>query len=551
MWGSCGLSALLWPLGLLVNVQDHDEAVYHETAREMIESGDWTDPHCNYQPWYGKPAMSMWLIAAAFRFLGVEAWVGRIPALLGAVLIVWMTYLLGRRLFGPAEGAVAAAFCAAAPALSLMGHNVKIDMNLIVFTTGATLLAHMALDKPWLYLLAGASGGLAVLTKGPIGVALPGLILVAAWTWDRRWGDVLRAWRWVALGVVSCLVVWAPWNVVMYQRYRQVFVDVLYMTDSLKRFSGPSMSGEMPLLFFPATLLWAAGPAIPAVLVGLVLRARALRGRWTRPPFATVDLAWLILPTLLMETSNSKLPHYVFPVLPGLCVVAAHGILALVRGGTAHRLGWLTRAGTVFMSAMGLAFAGAMITVCFPPAEGHLLLLVFLACAAALVPLTWLAAKGHAAALVASPCLAGIMAVALHNGAARPELIRFQPAPMVARVLDQDGAPRGTRTHVFALKDADRVSLNFYGRMRVDDARMETLKDQVGAQTIYLMTPASYLPEIRALGLRTRVRGFNLVFRTSMTPPRFAMVGNREEMATPVVLLQVWDPSRTTPPGRT
>lgn len=539
---ACVAVAATWPLGLSVNIQDHDEGDYAEGAREMVEQGDLSDPRCNYVPWYGHPALSMWVIGIAFRLLGVSSTVARLPAIPEAILIVLMTYALGRRLFGRAEGALAAALCVSLPALTLMGHNVKTDMNLILFTTAAILLGHMALERPWLYVVAGASAGLAMLTKGLFGAAMPFIVLLCTWAWERRWRQLSGQLGYMAAGVAACVAVWLPWNWVMYQRYGQMFIDVLYLSGTFQRFGGPTHTDPGPPFYFPITLLWAAGPAVPGLLLGLLLRLADLRGRWRQaPPWPVLDLVWLVVPTVVMSMSSNKLPHYIFPVLPGLCALSAHALVRAMRGDVAPVLGVMMRWGTLFMCVVATGFALAMITVCFPPPEGLTLLVTWLVFVAALVPLAWRLIAGSPFALVLTPCLAAILAMSLHNGAVRPELIRYQVAPMIAAVLDNDRAPRGTTSPLLGLTDNDRVGISFYGRIRVEDAELSNMGNTVGPNIRYVIARPADLPELWRQGLVTRVRGHALSFRTSLLSLPFSFVDNhREFQAYDVLLVQVW-----------
>ncbi|TMA49560.1 MAG: dolichol-phosphate mannosyltransferase, partial [Deltaproteobacteria bacterium] len=54
-----------WPLF------DPDEGRNAEVAREMLAGGDWTVPHFNGLPYLDKPVLFFWLVAGAFRLLGV------------------------------------------------------------------------------------------------------------------------------------------------------------------------------------------------------------------------------------------------------------------------------------------------------------------------------------------------------------------------------------------------------------------------------------------------------------------------------------------------
>src|SRR5688572_5762712 len=88
---SCVCSALLWPLGLTVELQDHDESTYAEIAREMVESGQYLDTPCNYMTWFGHPVLTMWVLAGSFKIFGVNELAVRLPAAFEAILILVLT----------------------------------------------------------------------------------------------------------------------------------------------------------------------------------------------------------------------------------------------------------------------------------------------------------------------------------------------------------------------------------------------------------------------------------------------------------------------------
>ena len=52
-------------------ITDSDEAFYAESAREMVESGDWLTPHFNYIYRFEKPILYYWLSASAYLVAGV------------------------------------------------------------------------------------------------------------------------------------------------------------------------------------------------------------------------------------------------------------------------------------------------------------------------------------------------------------------------------------------------------------------------------------------------------------------------------------------------
>ena len=545
---------LTWPLGLDVGVQDHDESLYAEIAREMVDRGlaDAWDTVNNWRGWYGHPALSMWVVAASYKVLGVTPLAVRIPAALEAALLVALAAWLARRMWGKdsVTAPVAAAFMATLPGMSLMGHNVKVDLNLIVFTTLSVLAAMKAWERPVWWLASGAAAGFAVLAKGPFGVAMPGAVALAAMLWERQAGRVMaRGWPWMVAGLATFAAVVLPWNLAMYGRHGDRFVETQLLGSTMARFGSTQQYGDGTTpAYFLHTLLWAAAPLVPLGLWALWVRAReAHQAGWRAPPpWPVVDLTWLLVPLAVMGLSAMKLPHYIFPVFPALCATAARSVAPQQR---AAGYPWMVWWGSVGINVLMTGFALAMITICFPPRQGVGLLLLWLLGMAVVVVASWMTlAHKDVVALWAGPCSAAALAMAMHNGAARPELHRFQPGYMVADVLNQDGAPLGPGTDVLSSDDFHRMSVVWLMHRQMDDLPAPDIETRIQDGPRYLLVPADKLPDLRQLGYHTRVRGFALSFTTSHFSIPFAMVGNREDLARPTVFIQVWRGATPPPP---
>src|SRR5205823_8303512 len=118
----CGLGA--WPL------IEPDEGRNAEVAREMLASGQWSVPHFNGLPYLDKPVLLFWMIAGAFRALGVSELAARLPSVVGALATVLLTYDLVRVLAGRRRALLAAAVLATAPMVLAYARLVIFDMPL-------------------------------------------------------------------------------------------------------------------------------------------------------------------------------------------------------------------------------------------------------------------------------------------------------------------------------------------------------------------------------------------------------------------------------------
>src|SRR5437773_132639 len=150
-------------------------------ARRAVRQ--WSVPHLNGHPYLDKPVLLFWMIAGAFRVLGVSELAARLPSVLGALATVLFTYDLVRVLAGRRRALLAAAVLATAPIVLAYARLVIFDMPLTALVTAALdcLVRARTEGNAWRWLpLAGLAMGLAALTKGPVGIAVPLLAWFAA-----------------------------------------------------------------------------------------------------------------------------------------------------------------------------------------------------------------------------------------------------------------------------------------------------------------------------------------------------------------------------------
>src|SRR5262244_2859026 len=78
---------------------DANEAFYAETPREMIEARNYINPTFNYHPRLNNPPLSYWVAVPFYKFFGVSKSTGRLPIVLGSLVMIATAYGLGRILF--------------------------------------------------------------------------------------------------------------------------------------------------------------------------------------------------------------------------------------------------------------------------------------------------------------------------------------------------------------------------------------------------------------------------------------------------------------------
>ncbi len=342
-------------------LSEPDEPRYAEIAREMIELGDWVTPHLNYVKYFEKPPLVYWLTAASFELLGMSDFVARLwPAVFGLVGI-GMAYVLGRSMYGPWTGSVAAALLAATPFSFGLSQFVTLDMplsGLMAVALGAFWFAYTDRRRRlWFVLLLYAATAFAVLTKGPVAALLTGGILMGFLVVHRNLG----ALRWLLspVAIAVFLVIALPWFVLVSQRNPE-FVEFFFVKQHLSRFLQPD-EHRQPLWYFVPILLVGMLPWTAFVLFA-PRRVAQFTARCVRLRVSTGGLycvVWSAVVFAFFSLSGSKLATYILPMFCPLAILAARFFEQTMSGGRADVL----RAGYVALLVLAIgALVGAAVT---------------------------------------------------------------------------------------------------------------------------------------------------------------------------------------------
>lgn len=507
-----GLLALL-AAGLLlaglgsVALTDRDEGANAEAAREMLVRGTWLTPTLNEAPRFQKPALVYWLMAAAYATLGTHEAAARLPSALAAVAVVFLQYGFARWALGPAVGRRAALILLLGVELAALGRMALTDAVLVLWTTAAGYALFRAAAGPppterW-YGVGSVALGLALLTKGPVGVLVPLLGFVPFLLLSGRWRTALTPGR-VGWSVLLLLAVGAPWYLAMLWEHGVPYL-ARARAETLGRIGRTVTGPGGTVLFYVPVLLvglfpWSAflPGALHTALRGA--RHRACAGpAEAAPVFAAI---WVLAVVSVFSLFQTRLPHYVAPVLPPAALLVAATWPARVPALPRLLLGVL---GSVLAAALlGAWWAG--------PAVGRLLARAYpvgsdaalpasVALVGGLAGLTALAAlvrEGARAFRLLATLTTLLLAVGLHL--ALPAWSREFVAPagrLVARVV----ATLGPCDHLVAF-GPPRPSLLFYGGrpvtfVRPDEAgRLATLAN--GPRRLVVVTAEVLRPQLPA-----------------------------------------------------
>ncbi|MFN4147551.1 MAG: ArnT family glycosyltransferase [Runella sp.] len=191
-----------------VHLFDWDEINFAESAREMLLTGNYLRVQIDFQPFWEKPPLFIWLQALSMKFWGVNEWAARFPNALVGIITLVIFFVLGKRLYDARFGFLwALAYLGSiTPHLYFKSGIIDPTFNLFMFLSVVFLMPSVFFQKISLshYALAGVFAGLAVWTKGPVGVGLPTLTLGLFWAM-RRFRAVISGQGLVVYVVVAGL----------------------------------------------------------------------------------------------------------------------------------------------------------------------------------------------------------------------------------------------------------------------------------------------------------------------------------------------------------
>jgi 4-amino-4-deoxy-L-arabinose transferase-like glycosyltransferase len=337
------------------SLMDDVDAVQAQIARNMLSSGDWVTARLDGVVYLEKAPLIYWLIAISFKIFGAYDWAARIPVVLSALGLAWVTFAFGNWAFGRRAGFYAGLCISTCFGLFLFTRilipdvMLTLDMALAMWAFLRSIDPEEPRPRLWAFVLA-ASLGVSLLLKSLIGVVFPiaaGLLYLAFThqLFDRA------TWRRIHpfSGFLIVMLIALPWHVLATLRNPPYFDFTLrsvpgqyhgffwffFMNEQVLRFlnlRSPRDYNTVPRLYFWLFhLLWLFPWSVyfPA-LVGLSFKPIDRAGK-TR----LLALCWIGF-VMVFFTFSTTQEYYSMPIYPALALLLGS---AMTAGGDPIRYG--------------------------------------------------------------------------------------------------------------------------------------------------------------------------------------------------------------------
>ncbi|HEY9694217.1 MAG TPA: glycosyltransferase family 39 protein [Oculatellaceae cyanobacterium] len=348
--------AFLWNLGN-TGLIDETEPLFAEASRQIAVTGDWITPYFNGVTRFDKPILIYWCQAIAYKLLGVNSWAVRLPSALAAIALTILGFYTLRYFGIPNPGKfqetsptiirkeshitrqlwlsawIGAAMIALNPETIAWGRTGVSDM-LLSGCTGSALLAFFLgyaqdskpeVQERW-YIAFYVLVALAVLTKGPVGIVVPVIIISTFLLYLGKFREVIQEMRPVR-GFLLFAAITLPWYVLVFLANGENFINSFFGYHNIERFTGVVNGHRAPWYFYFLVVLVGFAPWSIYLPVAIARLRFWQRQSWQQQPRAThLGLfAWFWFAGIFafFTIAITKLPSYVLPLMPAAAIIVA------------------------------------------------------------------------------------------------------------------------------------------------------------------------------------------------------------------------------------
>lgn len=334
----CSVLLALCSCILFVNIggwelYNPDEPRYAQIAREMMKTGNYIVPRLGAELYAHKPPLFFWLITlCSLPRNGVDSFSARLPSAVAALGVILITYLLGRMLFDPLTGFLAGLILFTGIEFFWLSTRAHIDMTLTFWITLAQFLFYCGYVRGqngrYLYACAFFCTGLAILTKGPVGLIIP-LLTISLFLAIRREFSRFRDLKpgtglLIAAGtaaiwlIPACIMGGAEYSRnILFKETFGIIKNSFSHREPFYFFLMHFPKDFMPWIFF-----------IPAAVLYFWRRKRA-----GEPITILFPLVWFLGGFIFLSCISSKRNIYLLPLYPAAALMMAEFWCAAIRSG--------------------------------------------------------------------------------------------------------------------------------------------------------------------------------------------------------------------------
>ena len=517
-------------LGLFVDLTG-DAGKYGAIARHIVESGDWINLKIHGEAYDQKPPLLFWLAALGFKIGGLHNWSFKIFPILYSFAGFYFTYKLGETMYNKNTGRLAALMLASSWVYFMFAMDVHTDLILQANVTLAIwqLAAYEKNERPIHFIIAFVGIGLAMMTKGPIGAAIPAFALGSHLLLKRDFKELFHP-KWL-LGIGIAFIVSTPAFLSLYNQFGIEGLKFFFFTNNVGRITGSYAGDNNDYFFYLHTILYLILPWSILFLFAFFQEFRSyFRGSDKRREYFTVGGIWIFL--IIASIAKGKAPHYIFLLIPMILVITASWVNRYMEGPQHKIVPKLLRVQS-FIPLFLILFCIVIMSYMFPTTNTIYWILLTIAIAAFVLMQTLL--KSTTLKLMLPSIMTMSMLIIVLNGHALPMAFTYQASTKASKIYNENARNKAPFYNYLY----PQYEVFFYGSSNAK--RLYTIDEfQPGSQETWIFTTEPGKDTINMRYPENIAKIYPLTHRgMSNLSPQFMNPATRQQSLEPMFLIQL------------
>ncbi len=299
-----------------------DEAKNSECAREMLERGDWVVPTFNYELRTDKPPLHYYFMMMGYTIFGVNEFGARFFSSVFGVLTILITFFYTRKFLGSRQALLTSVILLSSLHFLMEFHLAVPDPYLIFFLTLAyfSFFDYYQYRKKISLLILYLAIGLGTLAKGPVAIALPGMVFFVFLILrkGKQW-TLIKSYK-PLWGALLVLAINLPWYYMVGVETDWEWIRGFFLEHNINRFVDVKHGHGGFFLIAPAYVFLGMLPFAVFMIQAMIRNSKIFR----KDDFTTYAFLTAIIIILFFTVSGTKLPNYTIPSYPFLAALTAY-----------------------------------------------------------------------------------------------------------------------------------------------------------------------------------------------------------------------------------
>ncbi len=300
--------------GLLIDLTG-DAGKYAAIARNIYTDGDFINLKIQGEPYDQKPPLLFWLSTFGYKFFGLTNFGYKIFPVLYAFFGVFAVYKLAESLYNKQAGLYAAIALFFSEIYFLYCMDVHTDTILQTNVAIALwqLFDYLKKRKTINFIFAFIFIGLAMMSKGPIGGAVPAFALGTHLILSGNFKEIFKL-KWIA-GIAIALLFTSPALIGLYNQFGLEGIRFFFITNNFGRISGNYVGSNTDYFYYLHTLLYVYAPWGLLLAASVFLEFQSLiKTKFRHNEYFTLGGIWIFF--VILSIAKGKAPNYIFILIP-------------------------------------------------------------------------------------------------------------------------------------------------------------------------------------------------------------------------------------------